>query len=236
MENKVANMCCDKIVLWENAEERHWNQVRHLRGDLWADSQRRQRFWVDTKVLSSWGVLTGQYTVLLSLSPEFRVDWQADARVKKWKCKKMSAWPLIKLFAKSDLSICPNGFAKSSSLKLPERDMLSPASVAAPKCRTLKRFTASDDPRDDRTGLPRVASLGVLLTAALGGMARESSDASAGLGAGSWLWPFGFPEWILTSCGAFSPHPLSLQQDSLTSHSTARAEEMEAVRPFKDKT
>ena len=53
MEKKVANMCCDKIVLWENAEERHWNQVRRFGGDLWADSQRRQRFWVDTKVLSS---------------------------------------------------------------------------------------------------------------------------------------------------------------------------------------
>ena len=145
---------------------------------------------------------------LLSLSPEFRVDWQEDARVKKRKCKKMSAWPFIKLFAKSDLSICPNGFAKSSSLKLPERDMLFPASVATPKCWTLKRFTASDDPPVDRTGMLRVASVGVILTAALGGMARESSGASVGLGAGSWLWPFGSPECILTSCGAFSPHSL----------------------------
>ena len=114
--------------------------------------------------------------------------------------------------------------------------MLSPASVATPKCRTLKRFTASDDPPVDRTGMLRVASVGVILTAALGGMARESSGASVGLGAGSWLWPFGSPECILTSCGAFSPHSLSLQQDSLTSHSTARGEEMEAGRPFKDKT
>lgn len=148
----------------------------------------------------------------------------------------MSAWPFIKLFAKSDLSICPNGFAKSSSLKLPERDMLSPASIATPKCRTLKCFTAPDDPPVDRTGLPQAASLGVILTAVLGGMARESSGASAGLGAGSWLWPFGSPECILTLCGAFSPHSLCLQQDSLTSHSTGRGEDMEAVRPFKDKT
>lgn len=40
-----ANMCCGKVILWENTEKRDWNLVRLFGGDLWADSWRRYRFW-----------------------------------------------------------------------------------------------------------------------------------------------------------------------------------------------
>lgn len=134
----------------------------------------------------------------------------------------MSAWPFIKLFAKSDLSICPNGFAKSSSLKLPERDMLSPASIATPKCRTLKCFTAPDDPPVDRTGLPQAASLGVILTAVLGGMARESSGASAGLVLGAGCGPLALPS-ASSHCVVLSLHILCVSSRTAW-HLIARAE------------
>lgn len=127
--------------------------------------------------------------------------------------------------------------------------MLSPASVVTPKRHSPKSSVASDGLWVDRTRLLRVgrwesSSKPHWMAAVRGWMARESSSAPRALVPGAGCGPWFSSGWILTLCGAVSPHSLSLQQDSLRFHSMARFQEGEKwklsglsrVRPRTSKT
>ena len=104
--------------------------------------------------------------------------------------------------------------AAAATLKLPERDMLSPASVDTPKCHSPKCSVASDGLWVDRTRLLRVgrwelSSRPRWVVAVWGWMARESSSAPRALVPGAGCGPWFSSGWIFTSCGTVSPHSVS---------------------------